>query len=236
MIQDFPCGGTHYKFLNVVIPRISIKLFNKEKFCTYKKYGRLDKEGRDLFVSECTNIVNYLYNHPSIIIYTIFNEAWGEFDPSVNYDYFKKLDNTRLYDTASGWLDSNKSDFFSIHSYTLPARKRKSPKKPQLRPYILTEIGGASLIVDNHFIYPKAYGHGKTNSYQKLESKYKKLYKSLMPQIKTGCLNGLIYTQLNDCETECNGIYTLDREILKINSKVIKEINKYIDDNFTIDL
>lgn len=226
LIQDFPCGGTKYKFFNVVFPRISIKLFNKEKYCTYKNYGREDKEGRDLFIDQATQIVNSLFNHPSIIVYTIFNEAWGEFDPSKNYVYFKSLDNSRLYDTASGWLDSNKSDFFSIHSYTLPARKRKTRNN---RPYFLSEVGGTSWIVPNHFIYPKAYGHKTVKKQNQLEKRYKDLYKNLMPQIISGNLNGIIYTELNDCETECNGIYTLDREVLKIDKDLIIDINKEIE-------
>lgn len=227
LIQDFPCGGRQWSFFNVVFPRLSVKLFNKEKYCTYKRYGRLEKEGRDLFVNQASEIVKERYNNPSIIIYTIFNEAWGEFDPSENYFYFKKLDPSRIYDTASGWLDTNNSDLFSIHSYTLPARRRKSPDEGK-RPYFLSEIGGSSLVIPEHYIYPTSYGHGKVKTKEALENKYKKLYVSLMPQIEDGSLNGIIYTELNDCETECNGIYTLDREVLKLDHELIKEINNEI--------
>lgn len=228
IIQDFPCGGTHYKFLNVVIPRISVKLFNKEKYCTYEKYGREDEEGRNLFIEQASLIMDQTHNHPSIVIYTIFNEAWGQFDTSACYKLFKEKDPSRIFDTASGWLDSNNSDLFSIHSYTIPARRRKSPDHGK-RPYILTEIGGASLVVQNHYIYPTSYGHGKVKTKEALEKRYSKLYKSFMPQIKDGSLNGLIYTELNDCETECNGIYTLDRKVLKLDESLIKNINDMIE-------
>ena len=38
----------------------------------------------------------------------------------------------------------------------------------------------------------------------------------------------MIYTQVADCETEYNGIFTFDRKILKIDEKIIKEINEKI--------
>ena len=38
----------------------------------------------------------------------------------------------------------------------------------------------------------------------------------------------MIYTQVADCETEYNGIITFDRQILKIDEKIIKEINEKI--------
>lgn len=223
VIQDFPCGGTKYKFLNVVYPRLSVKLFNKEKFVTYKRYGREDKEGRDLFIQQSEKIIDDLYNHPSIVVFTIFNEAWGEFDPSKCYLHFKEYDSSRIYDTASGWLDSENSDLFSIHSYTIPAKRRRSPKKN--RPYILTEIGGVSY-VPNLKKGEKVFGHGKAKTQKAMEKKYKNLYKSLMPQVKSGDLNGLIYTQWRDCESERNGLY--DEYNLKISEKVVMDINEEI--------
>lgn len=93
----------------------------------------------------------------------------------------------------------------------------------------MSEVGGTSWIVPNHFIYPKAYGHKTVKKQNQLEKRYKDLYKNLMPQIISGNLNGIIYTELNDCETECNGIYTLDREVLKIDKDLIIDINKEIE-------
>lgn len=225
VIQDFPCGGTKYKFWNVVFPRLSVKLFNKEKFITYERYGRESKEGRDLFINQGEGIIEDLYNHPSIVVWTIFNEAWGEFDPSSCYTHFKSYDPTRVYDTASGWLDTERSDIFSIHSYTIPKRRRKSPKKN--RPYVLTEIGGVSY-VPNLKKGEKVFGHGKAKTKASMEKKYKKLYDGLMPQIASGDLNGTIYTQWRDCESERNGLY--GEYSLKMDDKLIQYVNKHIDE------
>lgn len=226
LIQDFPCGGTPYKFINVVLPRVSIKLFNKEKYCTYKKYGREDKEGREEFKKEIKEIIDDTYNYPSILIYTIFNEAWGQFDASIIYKNLKENDEIHLYDSTSGWLDTKgNSDIFSIHSYTVPSKRRKDK---YLRPYVLTEIGGASLVISDHYFYPKVFGHHKAKTSLDLERYYLKLYKKLSKRMLNGELNGTIYTQLNDCECECNGLYTLDRKVLKINEAALIELNNKI--------
>ena len=226
VIQDFPCGGDRYDFIPTVFPRLSLKLLNKEKFVTYKRYGRSDPHSREMFINEMSEIMDETYNHPSIIIYTIFNEAWGEFDPAKMYEIFKKKDPTRLYDTASGWLHTPKTDFYSVHSYTLPLKKRKDNKYHH--PYILTETGGAGLPIKDHYIFDDFFVHTKCKNLVELEKNYVKLYSNLTKQIKSGDLIGIIYTQLNDCEKEANGILTLDRKVLKINKDVIIKLNNEI--------
>ncbi len=42
---------------------------------------------------------------PSIGIYTVFNEGWGQFDTQRLVQEAKALDPSRLWDAASGWID-----------------------------------------------------------------------------------------------------------------------------------
>jgi beta-galactosidase/beta-glucuronidase len=227
LIQDFPNGGESFPFFYVAFPKFSVKLLNKERFLTYKHYGRASLESRKEFVSDGEKIVDQLYGHPSIIIFTIFNEAWGEFDPKENYEQFKKLDDTRLFDTASGWFISRYSDFYSIHAYASPLKKRKDPL--DTRPYILSEIGGRSLAIKDHFFYHPIFGHGISLSKRGLTKKYRKLYEGILKRKEEGYLQGVIYTELADCENEANGLYTADRKVLKIDEGTIKELNEKID-------
>ena len=44
-------------------------------------------------------------------------------------------------------------------------------------------------------------------------------------QIDRG-LSASVYTQLSDVEEEVNGIYTYDREVLKIDENIIKKCNE----------
>ena len=221
LIQDIPNGGEHIPFFNVVYPRASVFLFNRPFYLTRKGYGRRNAEGCKKFIDESLAILKDLAFNPAIVVVTIFNEAWGQFDPEKLYSILKREYPQFLFDTASGWLDTPKSDLFSIHSYTVPHLRRKRGE----RPYVLTEIGGASLKVAGHYLYPKVYGHYVCRSEEAFQKRYRKLYEGFYRQIEDGSLNGLVYTQLNDCETEANGIYTLDRAVLKLPCEMVKTIN-----------
>ena len=124
------------------------------------------------------------------------------------------------------WVDSKNSDFYSVHSYTIPARKRHD--KHYARPYFLSETGGISLKVKDHSYFDGFFGHGKAKTFEALNKKYFKLYKNLYKQLKKGKLNGIIYTEVSDCEKEYNGIYTFDREVLKLDKEKLIELNKKI--------
>lgn len=228
VVQDFPNGGYKVNNLNKYLPGISYKIFNHEGRLTYSGYGRNGTLNRNHFKSEIFNIYRSLYSFPSIICFTIFNESWGEFEPKSHYERLKEVDDKQhLFDTASGWIDCKESDFFSIHSYYFVSRKRKDPFKK--RPYILSETGGIGLKVGGHFDYPSFYGHHNCQTKEEYNVKYEILYRSkLIPLMKEGLLNGVIYTQLSDCETEGNGIYTFDRKVLKLERGIVKSINDII--------
>lgn len=224
VIQDFPCGGDKYSFFWCVIPRLVPSL--NEKNLTDKRMSRTSKEGKEEFLKECDQYLSYYHNHPSVIIYSIFNEGWGEFSPSEIYHDLKKKENTKLFDTASGWYDAD-SDFYSIHTYTLPDMKRVDKKK---RCFIISEMGGASLKVEGHSYFDGFFGHGKAKTREKLERKYIDLFENkIKKQIKDG-LNMTIYTELADCETEYNGILTFDRKVQKINNEVLLKVNQELYD------
>ena len=54
---------------------------------------------------------------------------------------------------------------------------------------------------------------------------YKKLHeKQVIPLVKKG-LCATVYTQVSDVEFEINGMFTYDREVLKIDAEVVKGIN-----------
>ena len=86
-----------------------------------------------------------IYNVPSIVCYTIFNEGWGQFEADKLYDIVKKLDTTRVIDTTSGWFKENKSDVESLHVYFRPIKLKKSSK-----PLFVSEFGGYSYKIEDH--------------------------------------------------------------------------------------
>lgn len=227
VIQDFINGGEKYSKKATFLPG----LFNtnyKVKDDKYKIYGRNNAEGQTIWINESKEIQKELYSHPSIVIYTIFNEGWGQFDSKFNYERFKENDPSRLYDTTSGWSDFGYSDFNSIHNYFFKHKIYKD-KYDKNRPYFLSEYGGYGLYLKNHFCGTKPFCYKTFKTSEKLTRNYEILHKEhVLPLIENG-LMGTIYTELSDVEDEINGLYTFDRKVLKINKATIQEINKIID-------
>ena len=227
VIQDIPNGGYKYKFFNIAFPRFNIKLFNKLNLMNLDKIGRKGNKSKKIYLDELEEIISELYNYPSIVCYTLFNEGWGEFEPDSVYDLAKEYDSSRIYDTTSGWYISNKRDLYSIHAYIFQTRRRRDLKEN--KPYILSECGGRGLKVKKHSLYKGFFAHSFSLSRTNLSHKYEKLYKKFLKLIDEGVLNGVIYTQLADCETEYNGLFTFDRKVLKVNPETIKHYNYLIE-------
>ena len=159
-----------------------------------------------------TATVNQLKNHPCICYWTIFNEAWGQFDSDNVYEQFKKLDDTRFIDSTSGWFRRKKTDVDSRHVYF-----RKVNLKAGKKPLVLSEFGGKTFKVEGHIFNPdKSYGYGGCETRDALNEALVKLYmEEIVPCTKNG-LCAAIYTQVSDVEDEINGLLTYDRKVEKI--------------------
>lgn len=225
IIQDIPNGGRKVPFLNVALPKLFSSL-NDENKTNYKKLGRVEEENRDMYYDDMISIQKKLACHPCVLIYTLFNEGWGQFDASLMYNEFKKIvKDNNLIDTTSGWYEAKESDFYSVHTYNYPLLKRKNKYH---HCYIISECGGIAYKPENS-PYKKQMGYSKANSKEKLFKKIKNLYvKKLLPQISERGLCGIIYTQLADVETEYNGLYNFNKEECKVDSAQMKEMNQII--------
>jgi len=187
-------------------------------------FGRRHKQGRDQFLVELEEMLMHLKNVTCISTWVPFNEAWGQFHALKVEQLVRKQDPTRLVDHASGWADQKGGDYHSRHIYFQKIRfpKRKAGK----RILALTEFGGYSMRLDNHSWNPDAiFGYKIYESLPELNQAVWELYEdSIYPEIKKG-LSVLVYTQLSDIEDEVNGIVTYDREVEKIDKKMMVRIN-----------
>ena len=167
---------------------------------------------RQRFLQCMEATVNQLKNHPSICYWTIFNEAWGQFDSDNVYEQFKKLDDTRFIDSTSGWFRQKKSDVDSRHVYF-----RKVNLKAGEKPLVLSEFGGKTYKAEGHVFNPdKSYGYGGCETLEALNDALVKLYtEEIIPNAKKG-LCAAIYTQVSDVEDEINGLVTYDRKVEKV--------------------
>ncbi|MBQ2273976.1 MAG: glycoside hydrolase family 2, partial [Clostridia bacterium] len=92
------------------------------------------KKMRKAFIDAMEKTVKTLYNHPSICLWTIFNEGWGQFKGDEMYKHMRTLDTSRIIDTASGWFFCKESDIISPHVYF-----KKLRVKPQKKPVLVSE-------------------------------------------------------------------------------------------------
>ena len=221
--QDFINGGGHYKLPTIVLPLIT-GIHHKDT--NYSKFARQDEFGRRFAIQEFKDTINYLYNCPSIVLWTIFNEGWGQFDSKSVLEEISKLDKTRLYDHASGWHDQGISDVKSLHVYF---KRVKMPKDKSIknRAVILSEFGGYLLPIENHMQTGKRTYRSFANYDKWLEAYKKAIEEDVIKNIPLG-LTASIYTQLSDVEDELNGFVTFDREVVKVNPNDIKVINDRI--------
>lgn len=217
--QDFINGGEKYKFSTIAFPLITGV---QHKDNNYKKFARENEVGRKFAVQEFKDTISYLYNTPSIILWTIFNEGWGQFDSKDIYKEMLRIDSTRLFDHASGWHDQGVSDVKSLHVYF---KKVKLPNKKQTkdRAVVLSEFGGFLYPIKDHSIDGKKT-YRSFDSEEEWLKKFKDTFeRDVIENIPLG-LSSSIYTQLSDVEDELNGFVTFDREVIKIEPSKIKDI------------
>lgn len=218
--QDMISGGRQpYSKIFTVYNQFCYTRHNDGKLF-YKLFGRENKEGREEYYKNLHRMIDHLYNVPSIVLWTPFNEGWGQFDAKKALEMVKNADGTRLVDHASGWHDQGVGDFKSTHIYFRPVRMHTDK-----RAYILTEFGGYTLMLPEHSQNPDdVFGYKTMSSIKHLNEEIKTLFeRDVVGNIKNG-LCASVYTQVSDVEDETNGVMTYDREVVKFDEKVMQNI------------
>ncbi len=206
--QDMVNNGAYHYIRETVLPTVGFK----QKRDTGKAVTPFEKRRRAIFEEQMEATLNHLYSHPCIVLYTIFNEGWGQFESDRLYRKCREIDPTRIYDSTSGWFAQKESDVRSEHIYFRNEVLLKNP-----RPVFLSECGGYGYPVADHLWNPKgSYGYGDMmHSPEELTDKFAlMIHEMVLPSVYNG-LCGCIYTQLSDVEDEINGLYTYDRKVCK---------------------
>lgn len=200
--QDMPSGDRYIKPTEPDIERTSESAAN--------------------FENEWQEIIKDFGNHPSIVMWVPFNEGWGQFDTARIADFTRKLDPTRLVNSASGWTDRNVGDVHDIHVYPGPGM----PPLPSKRAAVLGEYGGLGLPMEGHTWLAKGnWGYRTFQSKEELQAAYLRLIDQLRPLVGKG-LAAAIYTQTTDVEIEVNGLMTYDRQVLKFDGEKLAAAHK----------
>ena len=185
------------------------------------------------FMPEWREVVVRDRNHPSIIIWTPFNETWERPDDVEGgrvhdriveniYDLTKSLDYRPVHDASGGY--HVKTDIWSKHNYEQDSAKliesqmiKEEGKVPTFRsevevayegqPYFLDEYGGIKWVIEQFAENTWGYGEGPKS----LEEFYTRLEALTDAILSFDYISGYTYTQFTDVEQEQNGIFNYDR-------------------------
>jgi hypothetical protein len=183
---------------------------------------RSGESGRQ-YEEELGGMVAGLYNHPSIIIWVPYNEGWGQWDTARISGMVKRLDPSRLVNSASGWVDQGCGDINDIHKYPGPA----APEPERNRACVLGEFGGLGFPMPGHtWQAEKNWGYRSYPDREKLQEAYLDLVAKLSPLMEEKGLSAAVYTQTTDVEIEVNGFMTYDRGVVKMDSRTIRKVNR----------
>ena len=146
MWQDFPC--------------ISDTISMEQECFTDAQYN---------FKAEARRWMGQLQQHPSIIVWVVFNEGWGQHDSLATTRMVMDTDPSRLVTCASGWTDHPLGHLVDVHVYPGPVTNI-IPEETQIyaidpsRAAVVGEMWGVTRVLKGHgwfgndFIVPDPRG------------------------------------------------------------------------------
>ncbi|WP_392567457.1 PA14 domain-containing protein [Actinacidiphila glaucinigra] len=188
----------------------------------------------EAFVDQVHQIVDQHISTPSVLVWTLMNEGWGEWSRQATgelADAVRQQDPSRLVDAHSGVNccaskgDSGRGDLIDFHDYHGPA----SPAPDDTRAAVDGEHGGYSYLVPGHILGTAGgqdYGDA-AHSKEELTAAYVENTRKLLRPAACG-LSGSVYTQITDVEGELNGLLTYDRDVVKVLPEQVREVNRQV--------
>lgn len=216
--QDMPSGDLGNKWENR--PGVLDKATDKQRTPESEGYYR----------KEWNAIMSALYNYPCIVVWTPFNEAWGQFKTVDIAAWTRHKDPSRLVNPASGGNFYAAGDIVDLHNYPNPAMP-----SPDLfgrdRAVVLGEFGGLGLpVADHSWKKSDNWGYQTFKNAGDLFSAYSAYTVRLKELIRLG-LSAAVYTQTTDVENETNGLMTYDRKVIKMPVDQIYKVNTALYDS-----
>jgi len=179
-------------------------------------------EAEQDYREEWRDIITAYRNHPCIIVWTPFNEGWGQFKTADIATFTHELDPTRLINSASGGNHfKGVGDILDLHKYPAPEMYLTDPDRVE----VMGEFGGLGLPLKGHLWQDNNnWGYVQFKNAKEVTDRYVEIANGLLELAKKGAAAG-VYTQTTDCEVEVNGLMTYDRKVIKIEENRVKEAN-----------
>ena len=207
--QDMPSGGGEDQFVTG----------------TSKSQAVLSSDAMAENQNELAAMIGDLRGFPSIVMWVVNNEGWGQYDSATLTRYVKGMDPSRLVDADSGWLDvaPGDSDVFDIHTYEdVP----NTPTRQSMRAIVIGEYGGIGMPVAGHIWRPgkKNWGYQVATGEEDYLARFRRKMAGVIRAAREDGLSASIYTQTTDVEDEINGLLTYDRARAKAPPEALSAI------------
>lgn len=164
------------------------------------------------FVTEYQRMVDHLKDHACIVVWSPFNEAWGQHRTMEVGKMAVAYDKTRPVNIASGGNFWPVGDIADEHAYPDPSFPVEDPRfNDYLK--VVGEFGGHGWPVKGHLwdATKDNWGYGDLpKTLDEWKERYKKSLGVLRGLRRQGIAAG-VYTQTSDVEGEINGLLTYDR-------------------------
>ncbi|MEX2113092.1 MAG: sugar-binding domain-containing protein [Pirellulales bacterium] len=181
------------------------------------------------FLREFEWMVDNLENHPSIVVWTPFNEAWGQHRTQEVGQWIAKRDPTRLVNIASGGNFWPAGDVVDFHGYPHPSFPFDANRFADYV-QVVGEFGGHGLPVAGHLwdANRRNWGYGNLpKDADEYQSRYRESLSRLNDLRQRGIAAG-VYTQTTDVEGEINGLVTYNREVIKIPAEELARLHQVL--------
>lgn len=179
----------------------------------------------DQWMFELKTMIDTLYNHPSVVVWTAFNERWGQHRSLEIGNWIKDYDPSRYLNIASGGNFFDIGDIADEHNYPDPDYPLTVSRFDD---YIkaMGEFGGHGWPVDGHLWDTQKRNWGYGGLPENIDEYVQRFEKSMkiLGELKEKGVSAGVYTQTTDVEGEINGLITYDRKVIKIPPERIAQI------------
>jgi len=197
------------------------------KFDANPKDADWKDEDHKQWLTELDDMISLLDHFPSIVVWTPFNEAWGQHRTMEVGEWAVKRDPSRIINIASGgnfWPVGHVAD---LHHYPDPGYPTEDARYKDFIK-VVGEFGGHGWPVKDHLwnVSKENWGYGGLpTSIEEYHNRYVKSIQVLTELKRKGVAAG-VYTQTTDVEEEINGLMSYDRKVIKIPAEQLKKIHK----------
>lgn len=198
--------------------------WNNRTYWNRSDEGRRSPASEANFRAEWQEIIEQFRAYPCVVVWTPFNESWGQFKTKEIAEWTKQLDPSRLVNPASGGNHFMTGDILDLHNYPGPDMYLFDAT----RATVLGEFGGLGLALEGHLWQPdRNWGYVQFKNSDEVTERYVENMRALKPFIQRG-FAAAVYTQTTDVEIEVNGLMTYDRKVIKIKEEPMREVNQEI--------